>query len=196
MSDYQYSPPPPEFDPGYNQFGPVATELLGLIHDHPDFYADKGTFMLEKLDQAKAALEKGQISANDVRRISLFGGLQADNVDWPHESEGNRIVEKLYLLFSRMAGYNPQDYDDIEKDALDLASQNLIVDETLDVRYLGLGQLVRGDRMALVGEDKRLKGIRLKISDNMVASFALGNFGSAGKVGQMTYVDLYVVPSF
>lgn len=193
MSDYRFSRSPSEFDPSYDQFGPVATELLSLIQRYPEYGEEQGTEALAQLAEAKAALEKGEIHPNHAVRVTLFGGLQSRNVQWRREQKANEVVERLYVTLNGLAGYHPRDYYDIEKDAVDLAAKQLKVSETLNVEHLGLGQLVKGDRFALIDKEGQLTGVRVKISDNVIASFSLGNFGEPGEVGKLTFVDLFVV---
>ncbi len=184
-----------EFDPEHDQFAVVATQLLGVMQRHPEYYDEaQATEILDKLNRAKAGFERGEVPAPQGLRIGLFGGLQIRNESMPHEREGNRIIEDLYISLNKLAGYKPANYYDIEKDALDLAAKHLMINESSGVNYLSSAQWVKGDRLALVGSDThKPTGVKIKIGENILASFNLGNFGAPEDTGGMTFVDLIVV---
>lgn len=196
MSVPQETPPRREFDLEHDQFAVVATQLLGVMQRHPEYYKEKATEILDKLNRAKTDFERGGVPTPGGLKVSLFGGLQTRNESMPHEREANRIVEDLYISLNELAGYQPTNYYDIEKDALDLVAKHLIVNKDLDttVEYLSSAQWVKGDRVALTEDGKREPtGVKIKISENITASFVLGNFGAPEDVGNMTFVDLFVV---
>ena len=120
MSIPQEAPPPREFDPEHDQFAAVATQLLGVTQRHPEYYKEQATEILDKLNRAKGDFERGEVPIPQGLRINLFGGLQTRDESKPHEREANRIVEDLYISLNKLAGYQPTNYDDIEKDSLDL----------------------------------------------------------------------------
>lgn len=194
MSVPQETPLRREFDPEHDQFKTIATELLNVMQRHPEYYKEKATEILDKLNGARTDFERGKIPTPRGLRVNLFGGLQTRDESKPREREANRIVEDLYISLNRLAGYQPANYYDIEKDTLDLAANHLMIDESLGVNHLSVADWVKGDRLALAESNThKPTGIKIKISDNVLASFSLGNFGAPEDVGHMTYVDLIVV---
>ncbi len=185
--------PRSEFDRDHDQFAAVATQLLGVIQRHPKYYEEQATEILDKLNRAKADFENGRIPTPQGLKVNLFGGLQTRDESKPREREANRVVEDLYLSLGKLAGYDPGNYFDIENDALDLAGKHLSVNEELGVNHLSAGHWVRGDRLALTDAKGKTTGIKIKISENILVSFSLGNFGTPKDVGRMTFVDLFVV---
>ncbi len=194
MSEHQGTLLHREFDREHDQFAVVATELLGVMQRHPEYYKEKATEILDKLNRAKDDFERGKIPVPQGLRVSLFGGLQTRNESKPHEREANRVVEDLYASLNKLAGYGPADYYDIEKDALDLAAKHLMINENLGINHLSTAHWIKGDRLALA-ENGRPTGIKIKIGENILASFNLGNFGTPEDTGNMTFVDLIVVPT-
>ena len=192
MSIPQEAPPPREFDPEHDQFAAVATQLLSVMQRHPEYYKEQATEILDKLNKAKGDFERGEVPIPQGVRVKLFGGLQTRDESKSREREANRIVEDLYISLNKLAGYQPANYDDIEKDALDLAAKHLKINESLGVNHLSAVHWVKGDRLALA-ESGKLTGIKIKISENILASFRLGNFGAPEDTGNMTFVDLFVV---
>ena len=192
MSVPQETSPRREFDLEHDQFRAIATELLDVMQRHPEYYKEKATGILDKLNGAKTDFKRGDILTPRGLKVNLFGGLQTRDESKPHEREANRVVEDLYISLNGLAGYQPANYYDIEKDTLDLASSHLMIDESLGVNNLSAAYWIKGDRLALADSGKPT-GIKIKISENILASFSLGNFGTPEDVGNMTFVDLFVV---
>lgn len=190
------TPPKAETDNSYqDQFKLVAEELLDVMGRHPGYYhgeASYATAVLSSLDEARQRLEKGEIARDKPVNITLFGGLQSRNVAHSDDFAHNHLVTDLYIGLNRLAGLSAGNYYDIEKDIADLAARRMLIDDS-DKTYLATPYWVKGDQIGLADKNGQPYGIRLKITDNILASFKLGNYGRPDMPGQMTFVDLAVV---
>lgn len=178
-----------------DQFKVLTEELTGVMQRHPSYFQDQRDYftkVLAGLDRAKQRLEAGEIAVGEPLNITVFGGLQSRNIAYAEEHEKNRVVEDLYVSLNRLAGYAPSNYHDLERDIEDLAGKGMVIPEN-DKTYLGSHYWVKGDRIAVGVDREHPSGLRLKLSDNILASFVLGNYGRPETIGQMTFVNLAIV---
>jgi hypothetical protein len=184
LDNHDPTPSLPE-RPLVDPFARITELLNGVMENFPDYYLNQDpatkttrfTLMLEELNNLKQTLELGQIP---YAPVNLFKGYHAKNPEYP-EYNNHRIIDSLYTALNSFLGVS-KGYEQIESDAHNLFMKNKIVDIDSQLRYLQ-------PDAAILNSAHQLVGIQFQLTDNIIASFEIGNFGNP-RTSELSSVDL------
>lgn len=147
------------------------------------------TQILTELDEAKTLLESGHPMPE--KTITLYAGIQARHSEHSGRNEGHRIVEHLYEALSGIAGTGMSTYYDLENQAKALKAENRYMVDGSKFRF----RVREWPQLAITNENEELRGIQMRLADNIFATFYLPNFGRPDEVlTDGSRVEINVVP--
>jgi hypothetical protein len=204
MTDSHNSAPKPETQ-NENPFAKIADALQVTARLFPDYYkadaqrqvgaamehtgVSEITQLLAELDEAKNALESRQLI--DRIKITLFSGIQARNSEKKSHNEGHKIIENFYESLSSIMGTGMVDYHDLEEQAVALKAERRFMVDGSKFRF----RVREWPQLAITNENEELRGLQMRLADNIFANFYLPNFGQPSEVvADKSRVEIYVVP--